>query len=120
MNPEQIALLTAICQVIDKIGTWPLGVIIALTLGGPWIVSLCLNRMQERRFYAMKEMYERNVELVKQYEKNTQALEKTTHALLEMISLNTAKWAEAIEKIDTNQYCPAHRTEKIRMEDVRG
>jgi hypothetical protein len=57
-------------------------------------------------------MYENNVTLAN-------ALEKIADSQQEMISLNTAKWTEAIGKIDTNQFCPVHRTKKVRMEDVQ-
>jgi len=52
------------------------------------------------------------VKLVEGYERLAKGQQET-------IMLNTAKFTEAIEKIDTNQFCPNHRTRKIRMEDVQ-
>lgn len=110
MSPTEIQTAAAIATLLKQAGSWPLLGFLVIVVG-PWIFSLLTSRMMEKRFDAMKAMYENNVKLVECYE-------SLASAQNEVVTLNTAKWAEAIEKIDTNQFCPQHRTRKQRMEDV--
>lgn len=111
MTPETVSAINAVCSLLDKIGSLPIGAIILFVFLGPWAFSIISGWRQQRQFDEMKRMYENNVTLA-------QGLEKLAEGQQEMISLNTAKWTEAIQKIDTNQFCPVHRTRKVRMEDV--
>lgn len=137
MSPGELTGIMAIAAILEKIGTWP---ILSLLLGFaaiPWLGIVYITRSQEKRiqvsllaqeelisdakqrFIEMKAMYENNVILVKNYEKTSENLEKLIDGLFDLISLNTAKWSEVCQKIDTNQFCPAHRTTKVKSEDVR-
>jgi hypothetical protein len=69
MTPEQVSIITAIAAILDKIGTWPISTILAMIVIGPWMVLIAITLSQERRSKAMKQMYEDNVCLVKDYEK---------------------------------------------------
>lgn len=109
---DAAAAITAICQLVEKVGTWPLASLIFLIVIGPWIMSFLVSHAQEKRFEKVTEMYKNNVKLVESYSK----LAELQH---DVITLNTAKWQEAIDGIKTNQYCPNNRTQKIRMENVR-
>lgn len=111
MTSETVSFINAVSSLLDKIGSLPVGVIILFVLIGPWAFSIISSWRQQKQFDEMKRMYENNVTLA-------QGLEKLAEGQQEMISLNTAKWTEAIQKIDTNQFCPVHRTRKVRMEDV--
>lgn len=113
MTPETAQAIAAVCALLDKLGTAPIGVTILIILFGPWIFSFIMTRIQEKRFDAMKKMYESNVKLVDCYE-------NLAGAQNDVIVLNTAKWSEALDKIDTNQFCPLNRTKKHRMEDIPG
>lgn len=113
MTPDAIHTLTAISTLLERIGTWPLGTVLLAVLIGPWVFSYVISRANERRFEAVKQMYESNVKLVESFDRITKMQQ-------DMISLNTAKWSEAIDKIDMNQYCPLTRTKKQRVEDIRG
>jgi hypothetical protein len=112
MTPETVSAINAVCSLLERIGTWPIGTVLLVILFGPWVMAFLVSRSQEKRFDAMREMYKNNVKLVEGYERLAKGQQET-------IMLNTAKFTEAIEKIDTNQFCPAHRTRKIRMEDVQ-
>jgi hypothetical protein len=112
MTPEAISAINAVCSLLERIGTWPIGLIILIAVLGPWILAGWVSLAQEKRFAAMREMYKNNVKLVDSYA-------KIADGLLDSVTLNTTKWTEAINKIDTNQYCPQHRTRKVRMEDVQ-
>ena len=111
MNPEALQAIAAICTILDKIGVWPIGGTFLVIVIGPWVFSLLASRAQEKRFDSMKSMYENNAKLVECYEKFAEGQN-------DVISLNTAKWATALDKIETNQFCPLNRTKKQRMEDV--
>jgi hypothetical protein len=112
MTPDTVSAINAVCSLLEKIGTLPIGTIILIILVGPWVFSIVAAWRNQSQFREMKQMYENNVTLAN-------ALEKLADGQQELISLNTAKWSTAIEKIDTNQFCPVHRTKKVRMEDVQ-
>jgi hypothetical protein len=113
MTPETVHAISAVCALIERIGTWPIGTILLVVLIGPWVFALITSRAEERRVNEIKQMYENNVKLVDSFE-------KLAASLYETVMLNTAKWSEAIDKINTNQFCPRNRTDKQRMEDIRG
>ena len=66
MTPEQISIIAAI---LDKIGTWPISTLVMVIVVGPWLMFFFISRGQEKRFEAVREMYENNVKLVEVYEK---------------------------------------------------
>ena len=109
MTPDALHTLTAICTVLEKVGTWPLGTMVLAVMIGPWMFAFIMSRAQEKRFNEMKVMYESNVKLVEAYE----ALAGT---LTDVITLNTAKWQETGDSVKSNQYCPLLRVEKKRVE----
>ncbi len=111
MAPDALHTLTAICSVLEKVGTWPIGTVLLIVLIGPWVFAMIVSRAEERRVEALKQMYESNVELVKDYHKLAEDLTET-------VRLNTAQWSSALGKIDTNQFCPLNRTKKHTMENV--
>lgn len=105
MTPDQIALLTGVIGLIEKVWAWPAGLLVGAIIIGPWMLSLALAHAERRRFDAMREMYARNVELVKNYE-NISADQK------DMIILNTQEWSKARNAIERNDFCPMVRLEK--------
>lgn len=111
MTPETAHTLGAIATIVDKLGAMPIGTILIVIIFGPWIFSFLMSRVQEKRFDAMKDMYKSNVKLVESFN-------KLASGLNDVVTLNTAKWSEAIDKINANQYCPLARVKKIRMEDM--
>lgn len=113
MSPETVQAITAVATILDRLGALPIGTIMVLVILGPWVFSFITNRLQEKRFDAITKMYENNVKLVESYE-------KLSSAQSDVITINTAKWAEAIDRINTNQFCPLARNKKIRMEDISG
>lgn len=68
MTPDQITALTAVAAIVSKVGTWPIGSIIAAIVGGPWVAMYFISNGQEKRYRMMVKMYEDNVILVKAYE----------------------------------------------------
>ncbi|MEW6263370.1 MAG: hypothetical protein AB1641_09850 [Thermodesulfobacteriota bacterium] len=53
-------------QVIERVGAWPLATILLVVIIGPWLMSMFLDRAQERRHKAVAEMYDHNVKLVQE------------------------------------------------------
>ena len=72
----------------------------------------------DKRFAAMKEMYEGNVILVKNYEVLTKSFERVTEALTDVITLNTQKMTEVAKLIEDNQFCPVMKVTKVTTERI--
>lgn len=113
MTPETAHTLAAIATIIDKLGALPIGTLLIVIIFGPWIFTFVMERAHEKRITAMEAMYKSNVKLVEAYA-------RLADGLNDVITLNTAKWSEAIDKINANQYCPLARVKKVHMEDVHG
>jgi len=111
MTSEAVSAVHAVAFLLERLGTWPIGLIVLIVFLGPWVFSFIMSRLQEKRFEAVTQMYKNNVHLVESYAKIAEELHET-------VRLNSALWSEAIEKINTNQFCPAARVQKKRMEDV--
>ncbi|NPU84387.1 MAG: hypothetical protein HPY65_07845 [Syntrophaceae bacterium] len=69
MSPEHVSALSSLADIISKIGTWPIEVIIAVVVLGPWVMMYLVSRSIEKRHNAAVQMYESNVKLVQHYEK---------------------------------------------------
>lgn len=102
MTPEQIAALTAISTIISKVGTWPIGSIIAAVVFGPWIWMWFISRGMEKRHEAALKMYDENVKLVIAYE-------KVAEGLHDIIVLSTQTMTQVKDRIDANLFCPIMR-----------
>ncbi len=113
MNPETAQAIGAIATILEKLGALPIGTLLLVVIFGPWIFSFLMNRSQEKRFDAVKVMYEKNVKLVESYENLAKRQD-------DVVTLNTSKWTEVRDKIDANQYCPMARVKKQHVEDIRG
>ena len=105
MTPEQIGGLTALVGLMEKVSGWPVWFLILLAIVGPWIFMLILDRNNERRFLAQKQMYDDNVTLVENY----QGISKD---FKEMLIMNTQATQQMTDAIKTNQFCPMVRLDK--------
>lgn len=105
MNPEQVAALTAIASIVSKVGTWPIGSIMAAVVFGPWVMLWILSRGMEKRQEAALKMYEDNVKLVENYE-------KIANGLQDIIVLSTQKMTQVKDRIDNNLFCPLMRKDQ--------
>jgi hypothetical protein len=108
MTPEQVA------AIISKIGTWPLGSIIAAVVFGPWLIMGIISRSMEKRHEAAMKMYESNVKLVEKYERMADEQADT-------IRLATAATTELTTYLRTKT--PCHQliaTGMINMSKQRG
>jgi len=102
VTPDQIAALTAIAAIMSKVGTWPIGSIIAAIAFGPWIAMGLISRSMEKRHAAALRMYEENVKLVICYEKVAEGLQ-------DIIVLSTQTMTQVKDRIDANLFCPIMR-----------
>ena len=108
MTPEQIAALTAIATILSKVGTWPIGSIIAAVVFGPWIVMGLVSRSMEKRHEAAMKMYESNVSLCRDFS-------SVSHDLREIVVLNVQQMTQMNDAIRQNQYCPVVRIDKKQI-----
>jgi hypothetical protein len=113
VTPDQIAALTAVAAIISKVGTWPIGSIMATVVLGPWIAMGFLSRSMEKRHTAALKMYDENVKLVISYEKFAEGLQS-------IIVLSTQTMTQVKDKIDANLYCPLMRKDpKVEKQTER-
>lgn len=89
MTPQDIAALTALVALFDKIGTWPMITIMVLIVVGPWIAVFVLNRQQEKRHAEVVKMYTDNVILVQKYEESQTRSNHREEILIDLMRLNT-------------------------------
>ena len=103
MTPEQaLALIGNISTILRTLGSWPIGVTILVVVIGPWVAMFLLDRAQAKRFDKVVEMYENNVELVRQ--SNSMA-----GSLQELIIINTRAMTEITDTAMNNLFCPIAR-----------
>ncbi len=89
MTPQDVAALTALVAIFEKIGTWPLISVAVLIIIGPWIAVFILNRGQERRHAEVVKMYQDNVQLVEDYRALQQSADRREDTLVSLLRLNT-------------------------------
>jgi len=102
MTPEQIAALGAAAKILEIISTWPVAAAIGVIVLGPWVMVGVFIRGQEKRFEAVRQMYENNVDLVR--EVKVMADERQ-----ELVILNTTGFQELSDLIRNNLFCPIVR-----------
>jgi hypothetical protein len=113
MTPDQLAAVNAVATILERMGTWPIGTIIAVCVLGPWISLIFLERSRSRaidarqeeerkRFDSVVEMYKNNVALVEHY----QGIAKDQH---ETIVYNTTVMTQVKELATNNLWCPLAR-----------
>jgi hypothetical protein len=107
VTPDQIAALTAIAAITSKVGTWPIGSIIAAVVFGPWIVMGLISRSIEKRHEAALAMYNENIKLVQNYEKMADEQADT-------IRLNTAASTELTSYLKNRPQCHERIREKMK------
>lgn len=131
MTPEQLTAIMAVAKILEALGSWPLGAILAAAVGGPWAIMVFVSRSQDKRIEAMKDlfqsagaehsrrfdevvasqekrfaavtrMYENNIELVRGFERMAQEYRET-------VVLNTATMQEVRDISMSNLFCPMVR-----------
>ena len=105
MTPDQLAALTAIAAIFSKVGTWPIGSIVAAVVFGPWIMMGIIARGMEKRHEAAIQMYTENVKLVVSFEKLAESLQS-------IIVLSTQTMTGVKDRIDNNLFCPLMRKDQ--------
>jgi len=105
MTPGDLSAIATFAQIINSIGTWPIGLILFCIILCPWLAAFVLVYLQGRRFERVVRMYEDNVSLVHDYS-------KLATDLHDVVVMNTQAMTRLIDSISTNQYCPAIRLKK--------
>lgn len=89
MTPQDLAAITALVALFDKIGTWPLITIAIGIVVCPWIAVFVLNRGQEARHAEVVQMYQDNVTLVEKHEELQKESDRREDVLVDLLRLNT-------------------------------
>jgi hypothetical protein len=108
MNPEHIALINTLAFVMEKMGSWPVGTLAFVVVIGPWVLAFFLTRSQEKRFDAVRHMYEKNVQLVKSFESIADNLQ-------DLVIMNTQAMDGVSSAMRNNLFCPLVRS-RIRTD----
>lgn len=127
MTPEQIAAVNAILGILKIVSSWPVGSVIGAIVMGPWILVVFLSRAadkrdqaNERRFDAVKQMYEKNVELVR----DSHGLSDDLKDIVIMNTQESQKTRSEVEKarddIKNNRFCPVMRVENKKTAGAAG
>jgi hypothetical protein len=93
MSVEQVAVLTALASLLEKIGGWPLGLIVFVVIVGPWILSVFLAWIQQKRIDVVVEMYKNNVKLL---EKD----QELSCDLKDIVIMNTTAMTRLVDRIN--------------------
>lgn len=124
MTPEQVAMVSAVATLLERIGTWPIGTLIVAVSVTPWVmliwITSTLRKQQDsaqneitKQFNKFvesasteskefKKMYENNVELVKGFLRISEDLHET-------VIMNTRELIEMKDIAKNNQICPIVR-----------
>lgn len=93
MTPQQLVILGNLLSVLKLMSGWPFGLLIFMTVVGPWIMAMILAYTQKKRFESVVKMYESNVDLVKKYETVAQDLQ-------DVVIINTTTITRLVDRID--------------------
>jgi hypothetical protein len=110
MNPEHVALINTIAFILDRVGSWPVGTLAFVIVIGPWVLAFLLTRSQEKRFSAVRHMYENNVQLVKSFQ-------SVADNLQDLVIMNTQAMDGVSSAVKNNLFCPLVRS-RIRTADI--
>ncbi|MFH2011695.1 MAG: hypothetical protein ABIJ37_03170 [Pseudomonadota bacterium] len=113
MSVEHIAVLGALASLLERVGVWPLGLILLLIIIGPWLFAVFLVWTYQKRHEAVVEMHE---DVVEMYKNNVKLLEKDqclAGDLKDVVIMNTTAMTRLVDSIHNNQYCPQVRLKKL-------
>lgn len=105
MAPQDIAALTALVALFEKIGAWPLITVLVMVVIGPWIAVFFLNRAQEKRHAEVVEMYKDNVRLVEEYEHAHKRSDQREEILVDLLRLNTEAQSNLLSWLKQRTRC---------------
>lgn len=111
MTPDQIAALSALVGVMERMANWPFASLLLVLVIGPWVMSLAMSYTDRKRIDQVVEMYRNNVHLVEGY--RDLATEQA-----DRITLNTQAWIGVRDAIDRNEFCPVIRTKRTTRQSV--
>ena len=112
MSPEQIAALTALVTIIERVGNWPFMSLLLVLVIGPWVLSLGMGYTDRKRLEQVVSMYEHNVHLVESYK-------EIAGDMKEVVTLNTQAWVGVEAAIRANEFCPVIRSRRTSHQSIQ-
>lgn len=110
MTPDQLATLKLVAETLQKVGTWPLGLVLLVIEFGPWALIFVAFYWQDKRFSKVVEMYENNVNLVVSFEEIAKSFK-------DVVIFNTQVMTQVKDIADNNLFCPLNRRQ-IKPRDI--
>jgi len=117
MTPEQIAGLAALTAIMERLGTAPVGVLVAFVLLAPWIVLAAVSIYQQRRFEAVVQMYENNFTQTETVAKLAEGFSEMAKGYRELVTWTTQEVTEVKQAVLNNMHCPIIR-KNSRPKDI--
>ena len=117
MSPEQIAALTAATTLIERLGTAPVGVVIAFVVLAPWVIMALVVIYQNRRFEAVVKMYENNFAQTETCTRLAEGFAETAKGFRELVTWTTTEVTEVKAAVLSNMHCPIIR-KNARPKDI--
>jgi hypothetical protein len=120
VTPDQIAAINAIATIVNAIGTLPLGALAVVVTMAPWGILILISWQQNRRFEAVTEMYENNVQLVSDYKDLVDGYRKIVDGQQDLI-IHTTQVLTAVKDIaENNLFCPWVRKGTKGEKEIHG
>lgn len=120
MNPEQVAVVKAVADIVASLGAMPLSSLLVAVVFGPWLVLMYVGWRQEKRFEAVVKMYEDNVQLVKDYQQLVQGYRSIVDGQQDLIIHTTQVLTGIKDVAENNLYCPWVRKETKGIKEPHG
>lgn len=113
---EATGITSLVGMVLKELGPTPILIFLIILLIAPWVALIWFMRSvdkrttkvferQDKRFEEVVNMYNRNVDLVKAYE-------KVSDDLQDLVILVTQTMQTLVEHIKNNFFCPLNRPKK--------
>ena len=109
MSPEQVSMITNLISLVKMLSGWPFALMFFMLVIGPWILSMMLYWNSRKRFESVVQMYEHNVQLVKDYSELAKDVKDSSKRMTDVVMINTQTFSTLTEAIKTNQFCPIVR-----------
>lgn len=132
--PEQVALISALVTIAERVGALPLTGLFLITQIGPWVMSMvmiggirkqyelqaaenarrfeALAAESRERFERVVAMYEANVILVKGYE-------RLSDDQKDLLTLNIQSLTTVKDAISNNMFCPVIRDRRVYAQHIK-
>lgn len=110
MTPTQLAALTALAGILEKMGSWHTASLVMLVAFLPDVIFVGIVIVQwNKHDKALAEIKKQHNEFITRYDNNIELVKQITKiadGLQDIVILNTQSMQGVRDAVDTNQWCP--------------